>query len=269
MMMKKAMAGVAGTLMLGGLMFGRDLFSYVSTAATEVRDVVKDSVPIEFEIKRARDLLTRIDPEIATAKKTVARQDVEIDDLQQKIAQRADAITSQKAEMLARAEELKSGKSTFLVSSKKYSRDQMESDLKTRLTRVKQIENTQEQEQKLLAHKESAVEANRKKLETMMSAKKTLELQIEDLEARLQTLRVAEGVRNVAVDDSEFNRVRGLVTQLDKELKVREKVVDADNTSTDGLIPIETTSSGKSVLEEVDAYLGQPKPVKADVAVRE
>jgi chromosome segregation ATPase len=256
MMIKKIAAGVVGAIVVGGIFFGKELPSYLRTAGTEVKSAVKGAVPMEFELKRAKELLSSIDPEINDAKTKVARQDVDIEDLKNKIAQRVDNLTKDRSELISRREELKTDKTTFLVSSKSYTRDQLENDLKTRLERVKTSEGTLNEEQKLLKRKESASEANRKKLDHMIKQKKELELKIEWLQARLEEVKASEDVSGVGIDDSEFDRVRTLVSDIDKELKVREKVSEADATSTDGLIPVETKSSPKGVLDEVDAYLG-------------
>jgi DNA repair exonuclease SbcCD ATPase subunit len=256
MLFKKVAAGVAGALVVGGFIFGKDFVSYVRTAGTEVQEAVKGSVPMEFELKRAKDLLANIDPEIKSAKTTVARQDVDIEDLKGKIAKRVDGLTKDRSELLTRRDELKVDKTTFLVSNKSYTRDQLESDLKSRLNRVKQSESTLSEEEKLLTRKEAAAEANRQKLDFMMKQKKELELKIEWLQARLDQVKATEAVHDVAIDDSEFTRVKNLVDQIDKDLKVREKVVDTETTPADGLIPVESKDAPKGVLDEVDAYLG-------------
>ncbi len=256
MLLKKVAAGVAGALVVGGMVFGTDLVSYLRTAGTEVKETVKGAVPMEFELKRAKDLINNIDPEIKTAKTTVARQDVDIDDLKGRIAKRSDSLTKDRSEMLTRRDELRTDKTSFLVSNKSYTRGQLESDLKTRLDRVKQSEQTLSEEEKLLARKEAAVEANRKKLDLMMKQKRELELKIEWLQARLDQVKATEMVNDVAIDDSEFTRVKNLVDQIDKDLKVREKVVDTEGTPSDGLIPVQANDAPKGVLDEVDAYLG-------------
>ena len=61
---KYGVVPVVALLLVGGLMFGSDLGSYISSSARSVRESVKDSVPTEFELQRARDLLEQIVPEM-------------------------------------------------------------------------------------------------------------------------------------------------------------------------------------------------------------
>src|SRR5512144_2347702 len=54
-MIKKVLIGV-GVVFLGAvLIFGRDAFSYVRTSVRHVKDSVRNSVPVQVEIERARD----------------------------------------------------------------------------------------------------------------------------------------------------------------------------------------------------------------------
>ena len=56
-------AVVCGALVMG-VLFGKEAISYVSTAARTVQTAAEDSVPIEFQLKRASDMLEDIIPEM-------------------------------------------------------------------------------------------------------------------------------------------------------------------------------------------------------------
>ena len=53
-LIKLGMLSVAGVVLVGGIVFGREMCSYVSSSARSVRHAVKDAVPVEFELRRAR-----------------------------------------------------------------------------------------------------------------------------------------------------------------------------------------------------------------------
>ena len=61
-MLKYGALGTAGLCLVGGLSFGRDAASYIWSSAKSVQTAVKDSVPIEFELQRAGDLIEEIIP---------------------------------------------------------------------------------------------------------------------------------------------------------------------------------------------------------------
>ena len=77
-MIKKALIGTAAALLVGGFVFGRDVFSYVRTAGASVRDAVKSEVPIEFQVERAREMVERLVPEIRDSMHVIAEQQVDI-----------------------------------------------------------------------------------------------------------------------------------------------------------------------------------------------
>ena len=68
---------VLGTVVLlagGFLLFGTHLGSYVGTAVHEARRGVSETIPIEFELERARDLIEAIEPELHEARREVAQR---------------------------------------------------------------------------------------------------------------------------------------------------------------------------------------------------
>ena len=75
---KWGVMGMVGLGLLGGMLFGKDMVSYVKSSAKGVRTVVKDSVPIEFELRRARDMIEEIIPEMHANIRLIAQEEVEV-----------------------------------------------------------------------------------------------------------------------------------------------------------------------------------------------
>lgn len=173
-------------------------------------------MPLEFELKRAKELLAGIDQEMNRAKKLAVEQQVEIEDIERKLAQRAENVAEHRLAVMTRNEQLKSGKDTFLISDRIYTANQLTDDLKKRFDTLKSVESALQEEQKLLDRKREALKADQAKLEMMKTSKDDLGRQIEILQARLEKVRATEEVQNIRVDDSEFNSVRALVDQLNK-----------------------------------------------------
>ena len=76
---------MSGLAAVGFLLFGRHLSSYVRTSISLVTDSVKQAVPLDFEINRARNEVKNIMPEIRKNMQTIAKEEVEVDRLQQEI----------------------------------------------------------------------------------------------------------------------------------------------------------------------------------------
>ena len=82
---KRGVVGLVLFVVVGGLLFGTELSSYVRSSAKMTQDVVKDAVPIEFELRRAQDLLENILPEIHANIQLIAKEEVEISALKREI----------------------------------------------------------------------------------------------------------------------------------------------------------------------------------------
>ena len=85
-MLKKAIVGTGITLLLGLFFFGRDMVSYVNTSAQYMKDSVKESVPTEFQIERARNMIADLGPEIQKNMLAIAREEVELERVDDQIA---------------------------------------------------------------------------------------------------------------------------------------------------------------------------------------
>ncbi len=86
-MIKKTLVAVAGFCLLSVLFFGRDAASYVRTSFGWVKDSVRSSVPVEFEIERARRMVKDLVPDIRKNMHIIAQEEVEIERLDKQIAQ--------------------------------------------------------------------------------------------------------------------------------------------------------------------------------------
>ena len=75
---KIGLVAAAGLAVVGGLVFGTDAVSYFYTSAKSVRTAMKDKVPTEFELQRARDLLDDIIPEMQANIRLIAQEEVEV-----------------------------------------------------------------------------------------------------------------------------------------------------------------------------------------------
>lgn len=265
-MLKKIVVGASLAAVLGGLTFGRELFSYVRAGAQSVRQAVKSEVPIEFEIQRARSLVDQLIPDIRKCMHVIAEQQVEVEHLNQQIARRETEIGKQKDSILALRQDLSTGKPAFSYASHTYTSNEVKRDLASRFERYKAADEILAADRKILVAREQNLSANEQKLEGMMQAKKELEVKLEQLQARLETIRAAETVSHLAIDDSNLSHARQLIEQLNKQLDIQQRVMDAEGEFT-GLIPVETeaaVTAPADIEAQVDAYFA---PASAESAM--
>ena len=139
----------------------------------------------------------------------------------------------------------------------RYSDNQVRIDLANRLTRVKTSDATLSNLTQVLNARENGLTAARQKLEEMLAARRTLVVEVENLEARQKMVEVAQTASDFNFDDSKLSRTKDLVREIQTRIEVAEKFVNVEGNFCDQ-IPMEGRSydSGADILEEVAAYLG-------------
>lgn len=256
-MIKKTLFGVVAIALLGTFVFGREAASYLRTGCKNVQNAVRSEVPLEFELQRAQTLVDQLVPDMRQCMQTIAEQEVDVDYRQAALVQREVALAKQKETILAMRSDLSSGRPTFIYASHIYTSEEVSHDLATRFERYKSAEEMAAADRTILQARKQTLVANRQKLEGMLKAKKDLEVKLEQLQARVQTVRAAESVSELAIDDSNLSHARTLINDLNKQLDVKQRVLDAEARFS-GLIPVE--QSGPAVPADlnaqIDAYFG-------------
>jgi hypothetical protein len=110
--------------------------------------------------------------------------------------------------------------------------------------------------------------AREQTLDNMLNVKKDLEAEVEQLDARLQTIRAEQTVSSPDIDESALSNAKRLIVEVNKQLDVQQKLLDAEGRFV-GLIQVETKVSPTELSDltaEIDGYFkkGSPeKPVQA------
>ena len=241
---------------VGGLIFGGSLFSYVKTGLHSAQNRIRSEVPLEFEIERARQAVAQLVPEVRRSMHVIAEEQVAVANLRESVDKRELALADQEEAILALTEDLKTGDTQFVYAGHRYSQREVEKDLAERFNRFKIAEETVRQEKELLVAKERALEAHRETLENILSQRKSLEVEIERLEARLRTINSRKQIASIEVDDSQLNRVKGMIETIEKRLDVEDAVLAADGEFS-GMIPVETKveeASTGNIADAVNSY---------------
>jgi len=251
-MIKKAIVGSAALVILGGLFFGRDLFSYATTSACWVRDSVTDQVPIEFEIERARKMVRDLVPDIRKNMRVITQEEVEVERLERQINTAEDRLAAERSNIMRLKADLETDKDVFRYASRDYSRNQVKLDLSQRFERFKTHEATLASLYDIRDARVQSLDAARQKLEGMLAAKRQLEVEVENLEAKLKMLEAAQTTSDYVFDDSRLSRVKTLIGDLHKKLEVAQKMVDAEGNFV-GEIPLEEPVP-EDIVDQVTEY---------------
>jgi predicted nucleic acid-binding Zn-ribbon protein len=257
MLWKMAKIGVmttGGALLAGGLVFGTDLGSYVRSSYHEVRASVKDNIPIEFELRRARDLLDGVGPELHQNIRLVAEQEVEIANLKTDLKDGQANLAAEKQRIEKLRNCLATEQTSFEFGGLEITRTQLTQDLSRQFTHFKEAETAMVAKQDLLTNRERSLTAAMDAMETAKAQKATLEAQIEGLEAQYRLVQSASKGTDVQMDHSKLAQAQKVVGDIRKQLAVAEHVLAHEAKFTQD-VPIDTVNE-KDLLTQVDEHFG-------------
>jgi len=238
--------------LVGGLLFGKDLFSYARSSAKSVQDAVRDSVPIEFELRRARDLLEEILPELHANIRLIAREEVEIAALKVDIGRSAKFSADQQRRIQKLRQALETQQDSFTFGDRQYTKDQVKKDLAERFDRFKESELVLASKERVLTAREKSLEATMQLLDKTRSEKRLLEAKIEGLQSQWRLIRASAVGSHIELDDSKLAQTQRLIDQIKKRLDVAERVLSHESRFVQS-IPVDAISE-KDLLSEVDEY---------------
>jgi hypothetical protein len=268
MLGKLLVVGVTGAV-VGLASLGGVGWSYVRTVSKSAQQAVQREVPIEFELQRARDLVSQLVPDIRHCMHVIAEEEVGIEDLSRELLAGEKHLGKQKDELLTLKGKLEGGGTIYQVSGRSYTPEAVRKDLAHRFTRYKTAEETLSSKRQILNAREQGLAAAREKLEGLLTARRDLEVQIEHLDARVKTIQAAQTASQIVLDDSQLSQAKALIRDLHKQLDVTERMLDAEGRFT-GLIPVETESeSTVDLTAQIDAHFGANAATGVDVAVVE
>lgn len=263
-MVKKLILAGAGACVLGVIFFGRDAASYVLTSVGWVKDSVKNSVPIEFEIDRARRMVRDLVPDIRKNMHLIAKEEVEVERLEKQIGAGEEKLGKDQAELLQLKTDLSSGQDVFHYAGRRYTASQVKVDLANRFERYKTADATLGSLKEMQSARQRSLEAARQKLEGMLATKRQLEVDVEHLQARLKMVEAAQTTSDYQFDDSQLSRAKELIGDLRTRLDVAERLVNAEGYFHDE-IPL-TEPAPENIVDDVTEYFELDRPQVADAA---
>jgi len=264
-MIKKLILGVLAAGMLGGMLLGTNAMSYLTTSYERVAESVEDSVPLEFQIDRARKMVRDLEPEIRRSMHVIAKEEVEVDELDQRINLGETKSEQDKSEIMQLQADLRTGKSVFRYAGHQYTSGEVKQDLARRFARFKTSDATLGSLSDMRDARQRNLDAARQKLAAMMSAQRQLGVEVENLEAKLKLVEVAQASSDFQFDDSQLARAKQLMTDIRTKLDVAAKLANADMNFQDE-IPLDQPALD-NITEQVAEYFQLEGSAGAPIAV--
>lgn len=255
MLKKMILAGGAVTL-LSGLSLGTPIGSYARCATSWLTDTASDSVPLEWEMKRARQMIEDLQPEIAKNAKQIAREKIEVAKLERQVGQCDEALSKTQSDIERLSADLRNGGQSFTYAGKTYTSTEVKEDLGNRFNRFKTRRETAEKLHQMLTAREASLRSAADRMDAMLASKSQLEVEVENLQARIGALRVAQTSSELSLDDSQLSRTRQLLDDIATRIDVEEETIAVD-TEYFGEIDLETPSN-EDLLDEISGYFSKP-----------
>lgn len=248
---------VLGALAVGAvtILCGTAGLSYVRTGWHSASDQVRQSVPVEWELKRARQMIEDLKPEIASNMQLVAREEVGVERLAGEVAAKTQQIAKAKQDIMRLKGDLESGSTRFVYAGRNYSGQQVKDDLAGRFKQFQVHEKTVNKLSQIMTAREKNLDAARRKLDEMLSAKRQLEVEVENLQARLTMVQVAQTASPVSIDDSQLSSTRQLLDDIRTRIDVAEKLASSEG-ALEGTIQLDAPDS-EDLLGEIADYFGE------------
>ncbi len=253
--LKMAVLGTVGLGLVGGLIFGKDVVSYVRSSAKSVRTVVKDSVPIEFELRRARDLLEEIIPEMHANIRLIAQEEVEVAALKGEITKSQANLEDERTKMKTLRGSLETPAAELCFAGRTYTRGDVKADLAARFERIKEAELVLASKERLLDSREKSLHAAMQVLEKTRNQKRILENRIEALASQYRLVKAASVGSPIHVDNGKLAQTEKLIGQIQKRLDVAERVLAHESRFIEA-IPVDTVVEA-DLVAQVDEYFQQ------------
>jgi chromosome segregation ATPase len=260
---------VLGSLVVGGLgvtFLGTSAYSYFKTGLHSVQQTIQDQIPIEIEIKRARDLISNLKPEIAQNLQCIAREEVEVSRMTKELDHKQNSLSKAKKEILRLKEDVADQPAKLVYAGREYSLTQVREDLHYRFKQFQTQEATTDKLEKILAARQKNLDAARRKLDEMLAAKRQLEIEVENLQARLTMVQVAETSSGLNLSDNQLSQTRRLLDEISSRIEVAERIVDSEGTL-EGAIRLDETAPG-DIVDQVTRYFDDEKLDVESLAVK-
>lgn len=255
---KYAVVSALAMLVGGWLLLGANLHSYMRTSARSVQDAVKESVPVEFELRRARDLIEAILPELQSQVRVIAQEEVEIAALEKDITNDIARLDSERQTLARLRDAMNVQKVSYSLGSRSLTRDQLTAQLQQRFERFKQGEVTLDSKERLLEKRRESLSAALAMLDQTRHRKAELEQKVEALAAENRLVKASRIEAGFRIDGSNLSEADQLLSQIETRLDVAARVLAHENDIyadqvSDGIV-IELVDE-QHLLSEIDSYL--------------
>lgn len=258
--------GVATALLVGAAVALQTtgLGSYVFSGSKYVKQAMADSVPIEFELRRARDLIDELIPEMHANIRLIAKEEVEIESLETELVAASARADDHRVKLASLRDALRTEQVRYVIAGRSYSRVRLEQDLSRRLEQCENAVDILAGKERLLESRRAALDAAQRSLAETQRAKEELTAQVATLESQFRLVQASSVGTDFELKATKLAGARRLLKNIKKRLDVAQRVLEKEQHFVD-FVPTETAPD-EDLLDQVDSYLNSSGPSRRGVS---
>ncbi len=215
-------------------------------------------IPVETEIARLRDEISRLGNDTKGHCQVIAEEMVAVDNLKREIGEAEAKLEKQKKKVTAMRDALADGGTQkVLLGEETFPRVRVEKQLARDFDLYKTCEAQLAAKKKLLESRQECLAKAREQLAAMQDARRDLEVQVSQLEAEYNTLKVTQTKSKFALDDSALSKVKEGVQALRNRIDAARHEAALQGEFGEGAITVGDTVKTKDLLKEIDQHFGK------------
>ncbi len=252
--------GAAVAVFVGGfVLLGANFNSYVRTSARSVQKSVQDAVPLEFELRRAKDMIDNILPDLQSQVRVIAQEEVAIAALEKDVLASNDRLQDEQTALATLRDNMRVQQVSYSIGDRDFSRKQVADQMHQRLQRFKQGELALQTKTQLLEKRRDGLGAALAMLDKMRHRKIELEQKVETLAAQGRLLKASQVESGISIDGSQLSEADQLLDQIETRLAVAQRVLAHEQDAF--AIPLDDDSvSEDSVIAAYDKHFSDRSP---------
>lgn len=215
-------------------------------------------IPVETEIARLRDEISRLGNDTKGHCQVIAEEMVAVDNLKREIGEAETKLATQKKKITAMRDALADGGTQKVVLGEEtYPRVRVQKQLASDFNLYKTCEAQLAAKKKLLESRQESLAKAKEQLTALQDARHDLEVQVSQLEAEYNTLKVTQTRSKFALDDSNLSKVKDGVQALRNRIEAARNAAAMQAEFGDGEITVNDTVKTKDLLKEIDNHFGK------------
>jgi chromosome segregation ATPase len=257
-MLKKLLIAVVAVAVGLAVVRSTKLGSLMRVKWNEATAWCDKQVPVPDEIARLRLEIANLGKDTKGHCQLIAEEMVSVDNLKREIGEIEAKLEKQKKKVTALRDALaEGGTQRVVLNDETYPRVRVEKQLARDFDNYKNCEAQLTAKKKLLESRQECLAKAREQLTAMQDARRDLEVQVSQLEAEYNTLKVTQTKSKFALDDSALSKVKEGVQALRNRIEADSKAAALQAEFGDGPINVGDTVKTKDLLKEIDAKFGK------------